>query len=383
MTSATETITERGIVYAPSATNTSLEIDNAGVEKVVIGDGLGAFSTPISNLTNATEYIFRAYATSASGTSYTSPVSFSTLMLLTPITQENIQTAVEAWVADATAAEATYGHMKDWDVTNVHTVSELFSDKAQFNEDISAWNVSNITNMSFMFSGAASFNQDITSWAVSGVTNMNGLFLGATNFNQDIGDWIVSNVSNMSEMFQEASTFNQDISTWKVSKITDMNRMFLGATSFNQDIGDWDVSNARTMDQMFQNANNFNQNLSNWCVSNIASEPENFSFNSALETSNHPLWGTCPASTPSDIIVTQYINIFLVNNNEIGISGITIGNQISVDIFSLLFGKKVGSYTIERAEVNNYIQLNNLRRGLYVVKLKTGTTIKTKKIIIE
>ena len=44
----------------------------------------------------------------------------------------------------------------------------------------------------------------------------------------------------------------------------------------------------------FIRMNFFNQDLSGWCVTNITTEPNNFSYNSNLASSNHPVWGTCP-----------------------------------------------------------------------------------------
>ena len=46
--------------------------------------------------------------------------------VLTPITNANIKTAVIAWAANPTTATATYGHIKDWDVSNVTSMFELF-----------------------------------------------------------------------------------------------------------------------------------------------------------------------------------------------------------------------------------------------------------------
>ena len=73
------------------------------------------------------------------------------------MTDSNIKTAVAAWLADATAAEATYGHISTWETSGVTDMSHLFCvwqdwmegeswddcvSEASFNEDISAWAVS-------------------------------------------------------------------------------------------------------------------------------------------------------------------------------------------------------------------------------------------------
>ena len=44
-----------------------------------------------------------------------------------------------------------YGAMPDWDVSQVTDMSEAFSNKYDFNADISAWDVSNVTDMLEMF----------------------------------------------------------------------------------------------------------------------------------------------------------------------------------------------------------------------------------------
>ena len=85
-------------------------------------------------------------------------------------------TAVNAWIADETAATVTYGVMNTWDVSRVTDMSQLFKDKATFNSDISSWDVSGVTNMNSMFSRANSFNSDVSGWDVSNVTNMGSVF---------------------------------------------------------------------------------------------------------------------------------------------------------------------------------------------------------------
>ena len=98
----------------------------------------------------------------------------------------SLQTAVTAWCSNATSAEATYGHISDWDTSGVEDMSRLFSryDSSwndggaycstydTFNDDISQWNVSSVTDMENMFYEASSFNSDVSSWDVSSVETM-------------------------------------------------------------------------------------------------------------------------------------------------------------------------------------------------------------------
>ena len=77
----------------------------------------------------------------------------------TPITQDNIYQAVGDWLADPISGEATYGDIIDWDVSNVTSMSYIFSNyfsqqgAEYFNEDIGDWDVSNVTDMIQMFRG--------------------------------------------------------------------------------------------------------------------------------------------------------------------------------------------------------------------------------------
>ena len=103
------------------------------------------------------------------------------------MTDSNIKTAVAAWLADATAAEATYGHISTWKTGEVTDMAGLFEDASSFNDDISPWDTSGVTTMNGMFSKASSFNQPIGAWDTSGVRRMDWMFVGSA-FNQPIGD---------------------------------------------------------------------------------------------------------------------------------------------------------------------------------------------------
>ena len=148
-----------------------------------------------------------------------------------------------------------------------------------------------MTDMSSIFYGAPAFNQPIGSWDTSNVTNMYAMFFGATVFNQPIDSWDTSSVTNMDRMFVDATAFNKPMDSWNTSSVTNMNFMFSSASSFNQPIGSWDTSSVTNMGGMFEYGRAFNQDISGWNVANVTPKPPNdFRTNSALTSSNEPVW---------------------------------------------------------------------------------------------
>ena len=148
---------------------------------------------------------------------------------------ETIRTAVKDWLENPTKAENKYGHISDWDVSNVSNMLFLFRNATSFNQDIGKWDVSNVFDMVGMFNGAKSFNQDIGSWNVSNVTDMSFMFSEAESFNKDIGKWDVSNATAMLNMFSCAYNFNYDIESWLVNSECKLDyEKNQGAIAFNQ-----------------------------------------------------------------------------------------------------------------------------------------------------
>ena len=129
----------------------------------------------------------------------------------------NFQTAVNLWFSNQADANATYGHISDWNTSAVTDMSDAFSGRTTFNEDIGNWDVSSVTNMREMFKSASSFNQPIGGWNVSAVANMRCMFQGASSFNQPIGNWNTASVTDMGWMFRWAYAFNQPINNWNVT----------------------------------------------------------------------------------------------------------------------------------------------------------------------
>ena len=112
-------------------------------------------------------------------------------------------------------------------------MANAFSERTNFNEDISGWDVSNVLGFGGMFRRAESFNQDLGGWDTSSANEMQQMFYEAKSFNHFIGDWNTSSVTNLNYMFSFADLFNQDVSGWDVSLVTEMNKMFHRAESLS------------------------------------------------------------------------------------------------------------------------------------------------------
>ena len=140
-----------------------------------------------------------------------------------------IRDAVTAWLADATAAEATYGHISAWDTSQVTDMARLFQDSI-FNDDISAWDTSAATSMFATFQNAKQFNQPLNDWEVSGVTSMVSMFAHAESFNQPLDSWDVSQVTSLDSMFYYAYALDQDLS-WCIDASVVFNSDTLQGTS--------------------------------------------------------------------------------------------------------------------------------------------------------
>lgn len=103
--------------------------------------------------------------------------------------------SIKMWFSDNQKCIKTYGHISDWDVSNVDEMAYAFYNKKEFNDNITRWNVSNVTNMFCMFEGAESFNQNISIWNTHKLNNTRYMFQNASSFNKNLSSWNTSHIS--------------------------------------------------------------------------------------------------------------------------------------------------------------------------------------------
>lgn len=285
--------------------------------------------------------------------------------------------------------------MNLWNVQNVKDFSSMFSVATDFNKDLNSWNVSNVTNMESMFAYADNFNGNITSWDTGKVFRMLGMFANAKAFNQNINNWDVRNVTVMGNMFQNATSFNQNIKDWNVENVVEMSNMFSGAISFDQNIGNWNISNVLFMFNMFKgvklSTDNYDLILKGW--SNLSNINSNVNFdggnsnycNSETEKNNLILKGwtikdagkDCSLSISEYFLTSDFIQIY--PNPTSGI--IKLKDVINKDIQYIKVVDLLGK--IYKTSSNNSIDIEDLKPGVYFLKIKIQDKILKRKIIKE
>ena len=113
------TVTARGVVIALTSANTNPRLSGAGVTNVAGTGTTGVFTVSATGLTPGAAYSYAAYATSSSGTSYTTVGTFTTLGEAPTITTQPSATSVTAGtaasftVAASGTAPLTYVWRKD------------------------------------------------------------------------------------------------------------------------------------------------------------------------------------------------------------------------------------------------------------------------------
>jgi hypothetical protein len=95
-------ITQRGVVYAATALNSSPQIGGANVTTLVSSGSQPAFTATAIGLSPGTSYSFKAFATNSLGTSYTSPASSFTTSAAAPSVSGATATSI-------TSSSATLG----------------------------------------------------------------------------------------------------------------------------------------------------------------------------------------------------------------------------------------------------------------------------------
>ena len=263
-------------------------------------------------------------------------------------------------------------------LSQVTSLSSMFSFASSLNSPLSSWDVSNVTDLSYMFFGASSFNQPLNSWDVSKVTNLYGMFYNASTFNQPLNNWDTSSVTNMGSMFLNTDSFNQPLDSWNISNAIDISYMFFGAKSFNQPLNNWDTSNVTNMSDMFSGADAFNQPLNDWDTSNVTNMSSMFFYAESFDWSI----GNFNLTSVSSLSNILYNSSISNKNYDLTLSGWSKQSVSPGLSFSAMPAKycNVEARSILTSEPNNWTIIDGGKANAVDCPLEVETNISSSEI---
>ena len=124
-------------------------------------------------------------------------------------------------------------------LANVTIFQNSFSDCSSFSANLSSWDVSNVVDFqnAFVIFGSG-VNPPSTpfsglgSWDMGSAITISNMFRNQSNYNDDLSSWDVSNVTNMTNTFFSCTSFDQNLSAWDISNVTNFSN-FAKGTSFS------------------------------------------------------------------------------------------------------------------------------------------------------
>ncbi len=178
--------------------------------------------------------------------------------------------------------------LKDWDTSNVKSMSYMFYYSSLKDLDISGWDTSSVTSMSYMFYKMSSLTElDVTNFDTSSVTSMSSMFYGMSSLTElDVTNFDTSSVTSMSYMFYEMSSLTElDVTNFDTSSVTSMYEMFYGMSSLTElDVTNFDTSSVTSMEGMFSGMSSLTElDVTNFDTSSVTSMSSMFNRMSSLK----------------------------------------------------------------------------------------------------
>jgi hypothetical protein len=242
-----------------------------------------------------------------------------------PENKSQLQTAINAWVANKITAETRYGNINTWDVSLITDMSELFAETS-FNDDISEWDVSGVTNMKRMFYNTSEFNQELQKWNILNVTDMLEMFRGAKKFNQSLSSWIIYPGVKIERMFLETPYFISP-------------PPFIMTTYLVNELSKYDIiGHAKMQIQNIKTSDNNYQEYKIQMHSDLTSVIKGYLYNNFEE----PKWLYIDWINPNhnnhnlrrNIFVKELI--FVINENVYTFADIESQNQSNLDLYTYI-----------------------------------------------
>jgi len=87
--------------------------------------------------------------------------------------------------------------IRNWNVSTVQNVSQMFENCSMFNGDLSCWKLGNVTNATAMLRGCEIFNSNLSNWDTKSLEHISYMFYGCQSFScEGLTLWNINRIRN-------------------------------------------------------------------------------------------------------------------------------------------------------------------------------------------
>ena len=249
--------------------------------------------------------------------------------------------------------------------------------------NLSNFNTEKVQNMKYMFESCSSLTSlDLSNFKTENVKDMSYMFTGCSSLTSlNLSNFNAENVKDMSYMFYKCKNLTSlDLSNFNTENVKDMGCMFYGCqnlTSLN--LSNFNTEDVQNMSAMFYGCQNLTSlNLSNFNTENVQYMSEMFYECNSLQTIYCNNTWTCSESmgmfsgctnlkgavpydaSKTDVSMANPETGYFTKKESTGVATATLNGDTSIQAIYSTDGKR----------------LNELQRGLNIVRMSNGTTQK-------
>ena len=248
--------------------------------------------------------------------------------------------------------------LSNFKTENVQNMSYMFKYCLSLTSlDLSNFKTENVQNMSYMFNTCPSLTSlDLSNFKTENVQNMRGMFFGCKNLTSlDLSSFNTENVRLMGGMFSDCQSLTSlNLSNFKTENVEDMGKMFLGGKNLTSlDLSNFKTENVQDMSGMFGGNTSLQTIYCNntWTCSQSANM-----FKNCTKLKGAVAYD----ESKTDVSMANPETGYFTKKESTGVATATTDGDASIQAIYSTDGKR----------------LNELQRGLNIVRMSNGTTQK-------
>ena len=268
--------------------------------------------------------------------------------------------------------------------SEVTTMSGMFEDCSRLTSlDLSSFNAENVQNMSAMFSGCQNLTSlNLSNFNAENVQNMGSMFYGCSSLTSlNLSNFNAEKVKDMSLMFYECKNLTSlDLSNFNTENVQNMWSMFSGCNNLTSlNLSNFNTEDVQNMSFMFDGCKSLTSlDLSNFKTENVQNMSDMFYECNSLQTIYCNNTWTCSVYWDMFYGCTSLQGAvpYDASKTDASMANPETGYFTKKESTGVATATTEANANIQAIYSTDGRRLNELQRGLNIVRMSNGTTQK-------